>query len=162
MSIRLAIPVLCLIAAVAPLAHAAVQSIVFDAGLTNSTGWAYVDVKAYKKGYCLAKAGAQFVSPEFHSAVTSLTVSVQTTSVADGCRRVLAAPIRRDGSRDDSLSVDLTPAASNKIERATAAWPAAENVRRFAIYSTKGKAGNIYPFSADIASLPERFHITFK
>ena len=53
-------------------------------------------------------------------------------------------------------------AASNKIERATAAWPATENVRRFAIYSTKGKAGNIYPFSADIASLPERFHITFK
>ena len=137
--------------AVVSAGSARAMDVTFDASLTNKTGWTYSEVKYGAKGCYLGSGKAAVTSPPFSFAVTSLTVVVSTTSVADNARRLKARPFIGDGAEDGwGDEADVTPSAANERQSVTVAWDAADGVRRVALHSTAGSAGNLYLHSASI------------
>ena len=55
-------------------------NVIFDAALTNATGWAYSDdIKKNNTGYFVAGHKARITSASFNFAVTSIVIHVRTT-----------------------------------------------------------------------------------
>lgn len=151
MNVAVAAAVLCAAAKTAGAASGVVETVRFDAALTNSTEWTYSSLESNSNGYALKSQDSLVESPEFWFCVTSVVLDV--TATAASTRSVVISPAVPENAHAGDASVTFTPAQGTD-STCTAAWDASLRVRSFSISATKGSAttgkGNIYLKSATI------------
>ena len=145
-NVAVAAAVLCAAAKTAGAVSGVVETVRFDAALTNSTAWTYESVASSTKGYALKSQDSLVESPEFWFCVTSVVLEVSTSGSVT--RSVVMSPAVPENARAGDASVTCTPTQGTD-STCTAAWDASLRVRSFSLSATTG-AGYIYLKSATI------------
>lgn len=132
--------------------------IVFDAALTNRTGWTYAPGFEHvetRKMYCFKSSGDnidQVVSPVYDFAITSVVIQASKASPST-TRKVSIRPTSGSASPTPTELVYGVVGADEIAFTAAKTWMPTERVRSFALRSTGG-SGNIYLISAAISGVP--------
>ena len=156
---RFASPIVSLVAVAASLeSGAAVENVKFDADRTNETNvarWEYRSGFEYgsgNDGYYFKKKDGRVLSPTFPFAVTSVTVSARTSSVAPSARRLMVS------ARESAVGVediDITPSVANEKVDVDFGYDLSAGVRALDFYVVSSNTtGSIYLYSAVIRGAP--------
>ena len=129
---------------------ALVETVRFDAALTNSTGWTYASVPSYAEGYALNSLNSLVESPEFAFCATSVVLVVSAT--AGSTRSVVLRPVAAELPEAGGVCVTNTPAQGTD-STIVAAWDESMYVRSFSVSATKGQ-GLVYLKSAAVFGAP--------
>lgn len=130
---------------------------VFDAALTNGTGWVYGPGVHIKKDnghpYIYARSGGFITSPKFDFAITSVTVEAWNSGVTTS-RQVELMPSTPSGFRGEQPPaihhLDLT----NSARELTFAWSRESAVQALTLRSSESGVGNVYFRSIAIDGTP--------
>lgn len=137
---------------------AAVEEVKFDADRTNETNvarWEYRSGFEYgsgNNGYYFRNRDGRVLSPTFPFAVTSVTVSARTSSVAPGARRLMVSARESAAGVED---IDITPSVANAKTDVDFGYDLSAGVRALDFYIVSSNTtGSIYLYSAVIRGAP--------
>ena len=133
--------------------NAATVDVIFNAALTNESGWVYSNVAISAASMAsVRKKEALIMSPEFPNVVTAIEIEAKFPEGKTPFRIMAIAPVI-DGEiqKDSPLVKTLTDENGAIAERLE--WDESDGMRQFAIFQKEqtGNTRNFYPISAKIS-----------